>query len=149
MPGRALVDRAPDAGADAGERVELLDGGVRAVHDDSSRVPERTERVRARRALAPEALGEIAVRRRVAELHRARDPDLREATHVLRREALCMLDPLAQATRHPFVPRPLEGVKRLAVRAVADCMDGDRPAGVCGASDDVLELLAARDANSG
>ena len=40
-----------------------------------------------------------------------------------------MLDPLAQPERLPGVPRRLERIERLAVRAVADRVDGDRPAG--------------------
>ena len=41
VPGGLLVDRAPDAGADAGERVELLDRRVGAVRDDGARVDQR------------------------------------------------------------------------------------------------------------
>ena len=40
-----------------------------------------------------------------------------------------MLDALPEPERRPQVARRLEGVERLAVRAVADRMDGDRPAG--------------------
>ncbi len=62
----------------------------------------------------------------MAELHRARDAESREAADVLRGEALRVLDPMAQAERRPHVARRLERVERLAVRAVADRVHGHR-----------------------
>ena len=70
----------------------------------------------------------------MAELHRGGDPELGEARHVLGREQLRVLDPLAQAERLPGVAGRLEGVERLAVGQVADRVDGDREAGARGAS---------------
>ena len=65
----------------------------------------------------------------MAELDGARDAELGEARDVLRVEALGVLDPLAEAERLPRVAGRLERVERLAVRAVADRVDADRPAG--------------------
>src|SRR2546427_8940898 len=45
VPRGPLVARAQDSGADAGERVELLDRRVRAVGNQRAGVPERLERV--------------------------------------------------------------------------------------------------------
>ena len=56
-----------------------------------------------------------------------------------------MLDPLPQAARLPDVARLLERVERLAVRAVADRVHADGPAGLGAGADDLRELLAARD----
>ena len=56
-----------------------------------------------------------------------------------------MLDPLAQPERRPHVARLLERVERLAVRAVADRVHGDREPRLGAAQDDLGELLAARD----
>ena len=92
----------------------------------------RAERVGALEPVAPEALGEIAVGRRVAELHRAGDAELGEPRDVRRVEALRVLDPVAEAERLPRVLRRLEGVERVAVGPVADRVHGDRPAGRCG-----------------
>ena len=145
LPGRSLVDRPQDTGADPGERVELLDRRVRAVRDERARVPERAERVRAVDPVGPEALGEVAIRRRVAELDGAGDAERREAADVLRCEALRVLDAVAQAERRPHVARRLEGVERLAVRPVADRVHADGPAQPRARADDVGELVAARD----
>ena len=65
VPGRTVVDRPAHAGADPGQRVELLDRRVRAVGDDGARVPERAVGVGAVRLPGPEALGEVAVGGRV------------------------------------------------------------------------------------
>ena len=81
----------------------------------------------------------------MAELDGAGDPERREAAHVLGREALRVLDPLAKSERRPLVARRLEGVERLAIRAVADRMDSDRPPDPRPRADDLGELLAARD----
>ena len=43
----------------------------------------------------------------------------------------------------------LEGVEGLAVREVADRVDGDREPGRCAAADDIRELVAARDLDAG
>ena len=51
-----------------------------------------------------------------------------------------MLDPVAQAERVPRVAGRLERVERLAVRPVADRVDGDREAGLGAAPDDLGEL---------
>src|SRR6266516_7259004 len=61
-PRRPVVDRAEDACADPGPRVELLDRRVRSVRDDGARVDQRTKRVRPARVAGPEAVSEIAVR---------------------------------------------------------------------------------------
>src|SRR3989440_3584079 len=74
VPRRPLVERAQDSRADAGERVELLDWCIRAVRNQRSRVPERAERIGVCGLARPERVGEIAVGRRVRELHRGRDP---------------------------------------------------------------------------
>src|SRR5829696_1538864 len=62
VPGGPVVDRPKDAGPDSGERVELLDGRVRAVGDHRPRVPERAVRVGALRLACPEAVCNVAVR---------------------------------------------------------------------------------------
>ena len=147
-PGRAVVDRAAHARRDPRERVELLDGRVRAVRDDRAAPEQRPERVRAVEPVAPEALGEVAVGRRVAELHRARDAELGEAPEVGGVDALRVLDPLAEAERRPELAGRLERVERLAVRTVADRVDRDGPAGGGRRADDLGELLAARDAHA-
>ena len=101
--GRSSIVR-QHAGRDPGERVELLDGRVGAVRDHRAALEQRAERVGALEPVAPEPLGEVAVGRRVAELHRAGDAELREAREVRGIEALGVLDPLAQAERLPERP---------------------------------------------
>ena len=71
--------------------------------------------------------------------------ELGEAADVLGREALRVLDPLAQAARLPHVARPLEGVERRRFARVADRVHADRPARLGALADDLLELLAGRD----
>ena len=145
MPRRAVVDRPEHPGADPGERIELLDRRVGAVRDERAGLPQRAERVGAVDLLGPEALGEVAIRRRVAELDGAGDPERREAVDVLGREALRVLDAVSQAEWRPHVTRRLEGVERLAVRAVADRVHTDRPTEPSALADDLGELVAARD----
>ena len=137
--GRSSIVR-QDARPDAGERIELLDRRVRAVRDERARVPQRPERVRAVELLGPEALREVAVGRRVAELDGAGDAERREAADVLGREALRVLDAMPQTERRPRVARRLEGVERLAVRPVADRVHADRPAEPRALPDDLGEL---------
>src|SRR5260221_3276581 len=78
MPSATCVDRAEDAGADACERVELFDRRIGAVRYHRARVPQRAERVCADGMARPEAVGEVAIRWRVRELHRARNAELCE-----------------------------------------------------------------------
>ena len=144
-----LVDRAEDAGADPGERIELLDRGVGAVRDDGAGLEQAAEGVRSLQPIPPEALREVAVGGRVRELDGAGDADRGEAGNVRGVEALRVLDPLAQAERLPGVLRRLERIERVAVRPVADRVHRDRPAGGGRAPDDVLELLPARDPDAG
>jgi hypothetical protein len=148
-PAGALVDRARDGRADAGERVQLLDGRVGAVRHDGARLEQRAERVRAFQPVGPEALREVAVGGSVGELDRARDAELREAGQILRVQALRVLDAVAQPARSPFVLRRLERVERLPVRAVADRVHRNGPAGAGAAAHDVRQLLAGRDAYAG
>ena len=103
-------------------------GASRAVRDDRARVEQRAVGVRAVGLAGPEAVGEVAVGRRVRELHRAGDAERREAGEILGREQLRVLDPVAQPERLPDRPRLLERVERLAVRAVADRVHRDREA---------------------
>ena len=65
----------------------------------------------------------------MAELHRGGDAELGEPRHVLRREALRVLDPVAEAARRPLVPRLLERVEgvRLARSPIA-CTATGQPA---------------------
>ena len=63
-------------------------------------------------------------------------------------EQLCVLDARAQAARPPQLTGRLEGVERLAVRTIADRVDGERPAGLGRAAHDLGELAAARDADA-
>src|SRR5919198_3596257 len=128
MPRRPVVDRPLHAGANSRERIELLDRRIGPVREHRTGVEQRAKRVDARGVLRPKTVGEVAIRRRVAELDRAGDAERGEATDILRCEALCVLDALPQAQRRPLVPRLLERVERLAVRAVPDRMDSDRPA---------------------
>ena len=93
-PGRPLVDRPEHAGGDPRDRVELLDGRVGAVRDQRAGVEQRAEGVGAVEPIGPEPVGEVPVRRRVRELHRAGDPELGEAGEVVRRQALRVLDPM-------------------------------------------------------
>ena len=79
---RHLLVVAEDARGDAGERVELLDRCVRSVREERPGVQEGAVRVGAVAPL-PETVGEVAVGRRVAELDRGADADLREARHGL------------------------------------------------------------------
>src|SRR4051794_29788928 len=145
MPGRPVVDRAEDSGRDPCERVELLDRRVRSVGDVRAGVEERTVGVRAHGQIAPEAVGEVAVRGCVTELNGCRDAELREARHVLRREELGVLDAGPEPARAPVVLRRFERVERLPVRQVADCVDGDGEACARRPADDVLELGLAGD----
>src|SRR4029078_9686601 len=92
VPGVAAVDRASHPGADPCERVELLDRRVGAVRDDCTGGTQRLECVRAVGLPGPEPVGEVTVRRRVRELHRARDAELCEAGEILRPEQLAVLD---------------------------------------------------------
>ena len=85
----------------------------------------------------------------MAELHRGGDAELREASHVLRREQLRVLDPLAKPARPPLVLRLLEGVERPPVGEVADRVHCHREAGAGAAADDVHELLVADDLHAG
>ena len=79
----------------------------------------------------------------MAELDGRRDAELREPADVLRRQQLRVLDPLPQPERRPLVARLLEGVERLAVREVADRVDGDRQAGA-GAAGRTISTSASR-----
>ena len=128
VPCRPLVERAQDTRADPGERVELLDRRVRAVGDQRARVPERPKRIGVLRVVRPEPVGEVAVRGRVRELHRGRDPELSKPRDVLWREELGVLHPLAQAERLPVASCLLEGIEGVAIRLIADCVNGDREA---------------------
>src|SRR5205085_1393818 len=82
MPGASLVERAQDAGDEALERIELLDRRIRAVDEQRAGLEQRAVGVRPR-LVRPEALGEVAVRGRMAELHRGGDAERGEARHVL------------------------------------------------------------------
>ena len=128
MPGRPLVDRPSHAGADPRERIQLFDGGVRAVRDERPRLPQRAKRVRAVGLLGPETLGEVAIGRGVAELHRARDAESCEPADLLGRKTLRVLDSMPQTERRPHVAGRLERIERLSVRSVADCVHADGPA---------------------
>src|SRR5262249_31406723 len=66
---------------------------------------------------------------------------------ILQRETLRVLDPRAQPSRRPLVAGRLERVERVAVRSITDRVHCDRPADARRATNDVLELLAARDLN--
>ena len=149
MPGLAVVERARDAGRDPEQRVELLDRRVGAVGDERAGVDERAEGVGAVGLPRPEVVGEVAVGGGVAELDGGGDAELREPAHVLRREELRVLDPLAEAARAPFVLRLLERVEGPPVGEVADRVDRDRKAGAGAAADDVDELLVADDLDAG
>ena len=127
--------------------IELFDRRVRSVRDDGAAREQRAECVGAVEPVAPEPLGEVAVRRRVAELDGARHAQLRETRQVGGIEALRMLDPLAEPERLPDVACRLERVERLAIGAVADRVDGDRPARGSRDADELSELFAARDAD--
>src|SRR6185436_578448 len=116
MPGRSPVDRASHAGADPREGIQLFDRGIRAVREERLRLPQRTERVCAVGLLGPEAVGEIAIGRSVAELHRARDAEICEAADIVRSEALRVLDPVPQPDRGPYVAGRLERIECLSVR---------------------------------
>ena len=85
----------------------------------------------------------------MAELHGGGDAELGEAAHVLGREELRVLDPLAQAARAPLVLRLLEGVERPPVGAVADRVHGHGEAGAGAPAHDVDELLVADDLDAG
>src|SRR5205085_8491787 len=93
VPGGPVVDRPQDARADARPGIELLDRRVGAVRDDRARLEERPVRVRAVGLAGPEAVGEVAVGRGMAELDRGGDAEAGEARQVLRGEKLRMLDP--------------------------------------------------------
>src|SRR5215211_4359192 len=82
-PRPALVDRPADPGADPRQGIELLDRRVGAVRDQRARLEQRPEGVRPVEPVAPVALGEVAVGRRVRELHRARDAELGEPRQIL------------------------------------------------------------------
>ena len=104
---------------------------------------QRAPRVRAVEPPGPEALGQIAVGRRVAELHGRGDAELRRsgrrppAPGTARARCACRRPRGAHSSRVC-----LERVERVAVRAVADRVHGDRPAGPRRAAHDLGELLA-------
>ena len=93
----------------------------------------------------PDPVGDVAIRRGVAELDGGGDAELGEAADVLLGQELRVLDPRAQPERRPLVAGLLERVERLAVGEVADRVHGDRPAGARPGADDLGELLPARD----
>ena len=99
-------------------------------------------------AISPEAFGQVSVRGRMGELDRARDAELCESREVGSVEALGVLDSLAGPSRLPGVARRCEGIERVTIRTVADRVDRNRPACLCGTTHDVLELLTARDLNT-
>ena len=149
MPGGPVVERAQDAGANAHERVELLHGRVGSVHDDGARVEERAPRIGAVGHPGPGVLRQVAVGWGVGELHGRGDADRLEARDVLPGEELRVLDARAQAAGAPLVRGRLEAVERVAVRLVADRVDGDGEPGPRGAAHDLGELVAARDLDAG
>ena len=83
------------------------------------------------------------------ELHRGRDSESCESADILRRQKLRVLHALAQAERLPVSACLLEGIEGIAVRLVADRVDGDWKACAGCAANQVGELLAARDLDSG
>jgi hypothetical protein len=82
----------------------------------------------------------------VAELHGRRYPQLGESWNVSRRKQLGMLDSRAEPL--PIGARRLESVQRLAVREVADGVDGEREPGARPSANELLELLAAPEPSS-
>src|SRR4051794_14794289 len=80
-----------EATADARQRIELFHRRVGAVRNDGAALPQRAKAVGPVGAVAPETLDQRAVGRCVDELHRRRDAELREASHVLGCQALCVL----------------------------------------------------------
>ena len=82
------------------------------------------------------------------ELNGAGDAELGEAGDVFGRQALRVLDPVPQPARAPGVLRRLEGVERVAVGEIADCVDGDRKVRLSPKPDQLLELLARGDAHT-
>ena len=91
---------------DARERVELLDRRVRAVGERRAPASEqRAVGVGAARVPLPDAVGEVAVGGRVAELHGGGDAELGEARQLGGVEQLGVLDALAQPERAPGVAR--------------------------------------------
>src|SRR5439155_24251073 len=148
MPAVALVERAQDAGADPGPGVEFFDRRVRTVGEESPGVPERAVGIRAVRLSGPEAVGEVSVRRGMAELDGGGDAELGEPGHVLRGEQLRMLDPRSKSERLPDGARLFEGIERLSVREVADGVHRDgEPCGGATANE-LRQLFLARDLNA-
>src|SRR5712691_1211782 len=85
----------------------------------------------------------------MAELDRGGDAELGEARDVLRREQLRMLDARSEAEWLPHAARLLEGVECLAVGEVADRVHGDGESCGCAAADDLRQLLATGDLDTG
>src|SRR3954470_12440780 len=137
-----------EAAADACQRIELFDRRIGAVGDNRAALPERAKAIGAIGAVAPETLDQRTVRRRVDELHRRDDAELREARDVLRRQALRVFDPMAQAERPPHILRRLERVERVAVCLVADRVHRHRKVRRGANLDQLLELFARRDAHA-
>src|SRR5207302_4280004 len=113
MPRRTVVERAQDTGAEPGQRVELLDRRIGAVRKQRAGPCQRAVGVGALGLACPEAVGEVAVGRGVAELDGSADAELREARQLLWRQQLRVLDALAQAERLPRIARLSEGVERV------------------------------------
>jgi hypothetical protein len=86
--------------------------------------------------VAPGLVGQLAIGRRVRELHRGGDADLGEAGDIGRIEQLGVLDARAQAEREPDVAGTGEGVERVAVGSIADGVDSHREARAGPAPDD-------------
>src|SRR5438552_16670801 len=129
MPRRPLVERAQYARAQPGKRIELLDRRIGAVREQRAGLPQRAVGVRPVRLAGPEAICEVAIGWGMAELDRGCDAEPSEALDIVRRQALGVLDPVAQAPRAPLVGRLLECVEGVAVRAVADRVHRHRPSG--------------------
>src|SRR5688500_7917130 len=137
MPGLARIERSQHARPYAEQRIELLDGRVGAVHEQCAAPCERSVGVRALGHAGPEAVGDVAVRRTMRELHGGGYPELSEARKVFVRQELRVLDALPQAPWSPLVLRALEAVERFAVGEVADRVHCDGKAEAGCARDDV------------
>ena len=90
----------------------------------------------------PDAVGQVAVGGRVAELHRGGHAELREAGQLGGVEQLGVLDALAQAARPPGVGGGLERVEGGPVGGVPDRVHAHGPARRGGVAHDLGELLA-------
>ena len=125
-PRGPVVERAQHRRAQPVERGQRLDRRVRAARDHRARVEQRAVGVGVADPVRPQPVGDVAVDVAWVNCTEAATPSCGEARDVVGVDALRVLDPRPQPA--PVLARGRERVERVAVRAVADRVDGEREA---------------------